>query len=409
LARARVAGIYNPNVQLWKVPASWCNARASEAAVRRAHVASETRAAQPRGALTALRPGQIFVCPQGRATDGTASRSGFRPLDFMCAILASAYESHYRPTTPGQRLPTQTMVFIHIGLHKTGTTYLQSEIFPKLKGIAYVPWSRFETFFRPRNEANCLISREGLSGGLWAPPDQREATFRTLSECFPEARILIAFRRHDSYIVSTYRQHLQQGGTLSFSEYFTLGKGSSFMKPEQFAFSPFLEWIERYFHTPPFVFFFEELQTNSGVLLAEMTRFLGADPLPLSDLSRRSHNRGLPYHAASILRRLNRLNKSALNPRGRWHLDNHWTRVFQIDPASIGQQWLAWLPEREFFSARARTEVLDFFREDWERVVGFAQRSGRSIPPGAWQRRGITQSTPGQDGDAVGNIRSLSR
>ena len=272
------------------------------------------------------------------------------------------------------------MVFIHVGLHKTGTTYLQSEVFPNLKGITYVPWSRFETFFRPSTHPNCLISREGLSGGLWAPLEEREATFRALSQSFPEARLLIAFRRHDSYIVSTYRQYLHQGGTLSFPDYFTLGRESSFMKPEQFVFSPFLDWIERYFHTSPFVFFFEELRTNLEPLLAEMTTFLGAESLRPDDLSNRSQNRGLPYYAGSILRRINRFNRSALNPQGRWYLDNHRTRVLQIDPASIGQKWLGWLPDRDFFSDGERREVLEFFGGDWERVVAFAQRTRQSLP-----------------------------
>ena len=284
------------------------------------------------------------------------------------------------------------MVFIHIGLHKTGTTYLQNEVFPNLKGIRYVPWSRFETFFRPSPHANCLISREGLSGGLWAPLDEREATFRALSGCFPGARLLVAFRRHDSYIVSTYRQYLHQGGTLSFPDYFALGR-KTFMKPEQFVFAPFLDWIDRYFHTSPFVFFFEELRTNQGPLLAEMAAFLGAEPLRPDDLSDRSQNKGLPYYAGSILRRINRFNRSALNPQGRWHLDNHRTRVLQIDPASIGQKWLGWLPDREFFSDAERRQVLEFFAEDWERVVAFAQSTRQSLPP-AFAARGKPVNPP---------------
>ena len=53
-------------------------------------------------------------------------------------------------------------IVIHLGLHKTGTTFLQQEIFPKLAGVNYKVYFD-ENKYEFNDEIN-LISCESLSG-----------------------------------------------------------------------------------------------------------------------------------------------------------------------------------------------------------------------------------------------------
>ena len=274
------------------------------------------------------------------------------------------------------------MLYLHIGLHKTATTFFQHEVFPKIEGIKYIPWSRFEQYFRPQSMP-CLISREGLSGGLFAPICEREVSIRALAQCFSEARILLSFRSHDQYIVSTYREYVHEGGTRRFSDYLALdGRDDGVMRREDFNFSRLLDCVIRNFPaSPPFLFFQEELKNNLPNLLGDLGRFLNAPALKPEEITTRvRHNTGLPYYSASILRRVNRFNKSALNPKGRWNLNNKYTRWLRIDPHHIGQHWLAFLPDRPFLHAAERQALRDYYADDWSSVVKNARDSGRNLP-----------------------------
>ena len=54
-------------------------------------------------------------------------------------------------------------IFFHVGTGKTGSTFLQSRIFPKLKGIHYIPTNRYHKIFEEISQSTSkklLISRE---------------------------------------------------------------------------------------------------------------------------------------------------------------------------------------------------------------------------------------------------------
>ena len=57
-------------------------------------------------------------------------------------------------------------IFFHVGTGKTGSTFLQSRIFPKLKGIHYIPTNRYHKIFEEISQSTSkklLISRESLT------------------------------------------------------------------------------------------------------------------------------------------------------------------------------------------------------------------------------------------------------
>lgn len=70
---------------------------------------------------------------------------------------------------------------IHIGMHKTATTFLQTEVFPRLEGFHYVgpPVAMRGLLTRPAGK-RLLISDEYLSGVPWRhPPLDRDHDWET--------------------------------------------------------------------------------------------------------------------------------------------------------------------------------------------------------------------------------------
>jgi len=127
---------------------------------------------------------------------------------------------------------------IHIGLHKTGTTWLQRGLFADAGAGFCQPWERraiTDRFvvsdpitFDPsatremfEAEGACpeglirVMSHERLSGMPDSGGYDRKRIAEDLARSFPEARVLIVVREQVGMIVSAYAQYVRSGGTLS--------------------------------------------------------------------------------------------------------------------------------------------------------------------------------------------------
>lgn len=130
---------------------------------------------------------------------------------------------------------SRNFVIIHIGMHKTGTTYLQYNFFPKLENVIYAHGNHF---FRPwrdqvsENKNHLLLSYEGFSGIAWNEcwklgkrnghnwSKSFEENVTSLKKFFPDAIIIIVMRRHGDLLVSLYKQYIQEGGFLSLKGFY---------------------------------------------------------------------------------------------------------------------------------------------------------------------------------------------
>ena len=138
-------------------------------------------------------------------------------------------------------------IYLHIGYHKTGTTYLQSDISPNL-GIDYLgkPWCddrimefmkefysthdldfepsklrrKFWDYVRERDTRQpVLISSEGLHAGIdWFGRDVVSMIHRIYAVFYP-CNIILGIRSQKTYLVSFYKEYVREGGTLSFADF----------------------------------------------------------------------------------------------------------------------------------------------------------------------------------------------
>lgn len=136
---------------------------------------------------------------------------------------------------------------IHIGLHKTASSFLQERIFNneslgfrRLKDDrrkvmdAFVLSGPFDN--APQALTDCIkkerdmaaregltfvISHERLSGYPGSGGYDRSIIAGRLFHTFPDARVLIVVREQKSVIRSMYLQYISDGGALSFNRYIT--------------------------------------------------------------------------------------------------------------------------------------------------------------------------------------------
>ena len=132
-------------------------------------------------------------------------------------------------------------IFFHVGLGKVASTYLQYAFFPKLKGLQYIQRTNYQKsphIVKKSSEKRFLVSREF--------DQQLEEECRWFSSFFPEARIILIFRRHDSWIASQYRRYLKNGESLTFTEFIDVKKDNGLWKLSDLDFYKKIEAIQHF-------------------------------------------------------------------------------------------------------------------------------------------------------------------
>lgn len=237
-------------------------------------------------------------------------------------------------------------LLLHVGYHKTGTTWLQAFLFNDAQAGFVQPWDRgdiierlvLENAFRfdaaaarahfqtaiDRAHADARIpvcSAERLSGNPHSGGHDAAQTAQRLRDTFPEARVLIVMREQRSMILSAYRQYVRVGGAQSLRRYLhppALGRP----RIPQFRWD-YLEYdllVGRYrdlFGAQNVLALpFETLKKDADAFAQRIARFAGArEPAP-SPKERK--NVGMSAATLSIKRRVNRvLVRDTVNP-GAW-------------------------------------------------------------------------------------------
>jgi len=139
---------------------------------------------------------------------------------------------------------------LHIGYHKTGTTWLQQCVFtnaeagfhrvarPEALQSAFVRVSSFgfdpelvrKEFAAGIREAQAqnlvpALSAERLSGSPHAGGYDSKIIADRLAAVFPNSRVMLVIREQTSMLVSLYKQYVKVGGAGSFRQYVTVPPG----------------------------------------------------------------------------------------------------------------------------------------------------------------------------------------
>ena len=112
-------------------------------------------------------------------------------------------------------LNTEKKIYFHVGLAKTGSTFVQNNFFPKLKNIKYISTHKYKNCIDIINNTNYksyLISREF--------DRQLEEEVSKILKHFPQTKIIIVFREHKKWISSQFKRYSKNGWHRDFEDFY---------------------------------------------------------------------------------------------------------------------------------------------------------------------------------------------
>jgi len=180
--------------------------------------------------------------------------SGFIELQgggFINRINGKEYHKPFRECRPKR--------YIHIGLHRTGGTFLQWKVFPLYR------------------ESELVFSDDSICGGLF---DNGLDNVEKIYSLCPEAKIIVVLRNQLSIVNSAYRTYIKAGGVWSFPRY-----AQEIIKCKKYNYAELLSKYFRLFGKENcLVLLYENLLTNPVEYINTILSFIGVSSPKQHDL-----------------------------------------------------------------------------------------------------------------------------
>ena len=238
-------------------------------------------------------------------------------------------------------MPNTHPPLIHVGYHKTATTWMQRLLFMPVHGYRQIAGhdAVFTHLVQPHGlrfdpapmqaliaaqrrdmapDEVPVISSEILSGHPFQGGHESDIYAARIKAVAPDARILISIRSQLRILPSVYMQYVLRGGTMPYDQFFkgTTELGYFGFTPEHFEFDLLVAHYQKLFGAQNVHVLTQEslqadMQAACGRLagFAGNTRFAGLEPR-----AQKVHAASYPEYAAPVLRRINHVQRSTLNP-----------------------------------------------------------------------------------------------
>ena len=236
---------------------------------------------------------------------------------------------------------TPRPVLLHVGYHKTATTWLQNRVFrPEFHfwqvmnhkeifdtviaphGLDFDPARARKIIAEraakaPAGVAVDVISLEALSGLPFTGGRESDDLARRLKAVLPEARILLTIREQHAIIASVYMQYLLRAGTQSPEAFFdgTPYDGYFAFSARNFEYDRLIGLYQDLFGPEQTLALPQELIAHDQpAAVALLGRFSGNAPLAGSVWTpARERGVSYPQYAVPLLRRINYFRREAMN------------------------------------------------------------------------------------------------
>jgi|TARA_B110000908_G_C10229685_1_gene439891 hypothetical protein len=274
-----------------------------------------------------------------------------------------------------------TEIFIHAGLNKSASTYLQEHFFPLIKDATFFCFHRnLDTGLLREDlglKKKLIFSDESLLGvpiflRASCRSEERLSFVRNTKMLFPHAKIILCFREHSAFLISLYKQYLHVGGTLRFQDFFDIANDSGYISKRELFFEERIQMIRENFENEPFIFTDVHLRSHRNKVIKGLLSYVGSST-KFEDLglpSGKRENRGVGMVQSTLLRQLNRMSASALNPRGLLRLNCRVMRRLRLDPRTLCQDRLRFLSDRELVMPMAAKDYIrKKYANDWLQVL----------------------------------------
>lgn len=232
-------------------------------------------------------------------------------------------------------------LLIHVGYHKTATTWMQRQLFVPEHGYAQIAGHEevFENIVRPHGlsftpEAmhrhadaalaglaagmTPVISSELLVGNHLLGGRESDIYAQRLRQIFGDARIMITIRSQLKILPSVYMQYLSRGGTMPPAQFFSgeADLGYFAFDPGHFEYDRLLRLYRSLFGAENVLVVPQEaLQADMDGVAQTIADFSGNARFGgLRDEARKVQSASYPEYAVPFLRRVNHVQRGTLNP-----------------------------------------------------------------------------------------------
>lgn len=265
-------------------------------------------------------------------------------------------------------------IYFHVGLGKVASTYLQHRVFPKLEGIKYIPTGKYK-------KSKEIITRGGHSKYLVSREFdlQFEREVRWFTKTFPDARIIILFRRHDSWIASQYRRHVKNGWYWDFKKFFDLESDSGYWKKKDLLFYPKLEIIEECSGQKPLVLFHDELKKDPWIFFDKISDYSNTTYYKEKISLERVHT-SYTEKQLKVLRNfcrtyVQKVPKGYSNKVKHWLFYRPWWAFFHLIMYVATLFPEAWVPKEELTDDEYLSQIRQAYEEDWQKIIDYARKN----------------------------------
>ncbi len=244
-------------------------------------------------------------------------------------------------------------VFLHIGMPRTATTFMQRKLFPALgMHVVSLPMSHYHpemhrllvqdeslyhadevhTELRKLIKGDTIISNENFAGqSLYMANSNRTRTAKRLSEAFPEAQVIVFLRNQLDLMRSHYAIALAANESVSPEEFIWQGRkgytghGDDWQEYALYNTYKAREHLEGYLYKELLslyhslfdkvhVFLYEDLQANPERIVSTLSKVMGvSDADGISDLikPREKLNSSMGNRQAKLMRGVNKFHEVA--------------------------------------------------------------------------------------------------
>jgi len=264
---------------------------------------------------------------------------------------------------------------LHIGLHKTGTSFIQSAILPKISSISLIRgWYSHRALLSSDLQKQIVISDEAISGHPWNGNYYGEfkKNICKIKKLYGNPKIIFGIRRQDKFLLSLYKQYLQEGGYKDMPEFFNI-EDSGMVKHKDLMFEDRIQILKHEFKDV-FIYSQETLKKNPGDFLDAFLSFLDVEEeIPVEKIQRQEVNKGVKTELqVNTLKQFNKFN--ALLERSKYMptLYAKPLKILKATPRNICQDQLKKFRSKPFqFSADLEQYLKDYYHKDWERSKSF--------------------------------------
>lgn len=291
-----------------------------------------------------------------------------------------------------------TFPVVHIGFHKTGSTWLQSELFPRVVNARFVEPDVVNELivaphahtFRPAviseqfGEAfRLLVSSEELSGNIHVGGLNGAGTreyARRIQGLWPEADVVIVVREHVACVVASYKQYVAKGGTRSFRRYLSLG-GDHHRRPrfslDHFRFAAVVQLYRDLFgEDKVHVYQFADFRRGPEQFARRLCSDLGLEVSAWNEVRWGPVNRSLPSWMIGPRRVLNILSRDKVDPKYYLiHVPGAYEAIRKAFDVAASVPWLNRLDSILGVGGLpgGSAKLWDYFSEDREKLARMTQ------------------------------------